>query len=79
MGNKKKRKVRNKTKDVLMDYYKTNMEYDEENRRRQKEEGVTTKGLKNLTYTEKDLYRHHCLGLDRNNHKIRDTLIGGIK
>ena len=44
MGNKKKRKVRNKTKDVLMDYYKTNMEYDEENRRRQKEEGRYHKG-----------------------------------
>ena len=63
MGNKKKRKVRNKTKDVLMDYYKTNMEYDEENRRRQKEEGVTTKGLKNLTYTEKTYIVISVLGL----------------
>ena len=63
MGNKKKRKVRNKTKDVLMDYYKTNMEYDEENRRRQKEEGVTTKGLKNLTYTEKTYIVIIVLGL----------------
>ncbi len=50
---KKKRKVRNKTKDILADYYRTNMEYDEENRRRQKEEGVKTKGLKNLNSTEK--------------------------
>ncbi len=40
---KKKRKVRNKTKDVLADYYRTNMEYDKENRRRQEEEGVSTK------------------------------------
>ena len=60
MGNKKKRKVRNKTKDVLMDYYKTNMEYDEENRRRQKKEGVTTKGLK---YTEKTYIVIIVLGL----------------
>ena len=46
-----------------MDYYKTNMEYDEENRRRQKEEGVTTKGLKNLTYTEKTYIVIIVLGL----------------
>ena len=63
MGNKKKRKVRNKTKDVLMGYYKTNMKYEEENRRRQKEEGVTTKGLKNLTYTEKTYIVIIVLGL----------------
>lgn len=50
---KKKRKYTNKTKDVLVDYYRTNREYDEENRRRQKEEGVKTKGLKNLNSTEK--------------------------
>ena len=50
---KKTRKVRNKTKDVLADYYRTNMEYDKENRRRQEEEGVKTKGLKNLNSTEK--------------------------
>lgn len=50
---KKKRKVRNKTKDILSDYYRTNMEYDRENRRRQEEEGVKTKGLKNLNSTEK--------------------------
>ena len=50
---KKKRKVRNKTKDVLADYYRTNMEYDKDNRRRQEEEGVKTKGLKNLNSTEK--------------------------
>ena len=47
---KKKRQVRNKTKDVLADYYRTNMEYD---RRRQEEEGVKPKGLKNLNSTEK--------------------------
>ena len=50
---KKKRKVRNKAKDVLADYYRTNKEYAEENRRRQEEEGVKTKGLKNLSSTEK--------------------------
>lgn len=50
---KKKRQVRNKTKDVLADYYRTNMEYDRENRRRQEEEGVKPKGLKNLNSTEK--------------------------
>ena len=50
---KKKRQVRNKTKDVLTDYYRTNMEYDRENRRRQEEEGVKPKGLKNLNSTEK--------------------------
>ena len=44
---KKKRQVRNKTKD------RTNMEYDRENRRRQEEEGVKPKGLKNLNSTEK--------------------------
>ena len=48
-----KKKARNKTKDMLADYYRTNKAYDEENRRRQKEEGVTSKGLKNLNNTEK--------------------------
>lgn len=60
---KKKKKVRNKTKDVLFDYYKTNRAYDEENRRRQKEEGVESKGLKNLTYTEKTYIVIIVLGL----------------
>jgi 1,4-dihydroxy-2-naphthoate octaprenyltransferase len=50
---KKKKQVRNKAKDVIADYYNTNKAYDEENRQRQKEEGVTTKGLKNLNTTEK--------------------------
>ena len=50
---KKKKQVRNKSKDVLADYYRTNKAYDEENRRRQKEEGVSSKGLKNLNTFEK--------------------------
>ena len=49
---KKKRQVRNKTKDVLADYYRTNMEYDSENRRRQEEEGGKPKGSKNRNSTE---------------------------
>lgn len=60
---KKKRKVRNKTKDMLADYYRTNKAYDEENRRRQKEEGVTTKGLRNLNTTEKTCIVVIVLGL----------------
>lgn len=50
---KNKKQIRNKTKDFLADYYRTNKAYDEENRRRQKEEGIETKGLKNLNPTEK--------------------------
>ena len=50
---KNKKQIRNKTKDYLADYYRTNKAYDEENRRRQKEEGVETKGLKHLNPTEK--------------------------
>ena len=61
--NKKKRQVRNKAKDVLADYYKTNMAYDEENRQRQKEEGVETQGLKNLNTTEKTCVAVIVLGL----------------
>lgn len=49
---KKKRQVRNKARDAIGDYYKTNMEYDKENRRRQEEEGVKPKGLKNLNPME---------------------------
>lgn len=60
---KKKKQVRNKAKDVLVDYYKTNKAYDEENRRRQKEEGVETKGLKNLNPTEKTCVVVIVLGL----------------
>ena len=52
-GKKKHKKVRNKSKDWLMDYYKTGREYDEENRRRQKEENADRpKGLKNLNAFE---------------------------
>ena len=48
-GKKKhKKQVRNKSKDWLMDYYQTGRAFDEENRRRQEEEGVPKpKGLKN--------------------------------
>ncbi len=62
-GKKKKKKVRNKTKDMLADYYRTNKAYDEENRRRQQEEGVSSKGLKNLNTTEKTCIVVIVLGL----------------
>ena len=53
-GKKKNRKkVRNKSRDVLMDYYKTGREFDEENRARREREGVKEpKGLKNLNSFE---------------------------
>ncbi len=60
---KNKRKVRNKTKDMLADYYRTNKAYDEENRRRQKEEGVTSRGLRDLNTTEKTCIAVIVLGL----------------
>jgi len=47
------KKYRNKTGEVLMDYVRTNREITEENRRRQEEEGVNEKGLKNLNSREK--------------------------
>ena len=62
-GKKKKKKVRNKTKDMLADYYRTNKAYDEENRRRQQEEGVSSKGLKDLNTTEKTCIVVIVLGL----------------
>ena len=60
---KKKKQVRNKTKDMIADYYMTNKAYDEENRRRQKDEGVDSKGLKNLNTTEKTCIVIIVLGL----------------
>ncbi|MDO4484958.1 MAG: hypothetical protein Q4C46_00020 [Bacillota bacterium] len=60
---KKKKQVRNKTKDFLFDYIKTNNAYTDENRRRQEEEGVKTKGLKNLNTTEKTCVAVIVLGL----------------
>lgn len=50
---KKKKQVRNRTGEMLFDYVKTNREYTEENRRRQEEEGVKSKGLKDLNSMEK--------------------------
>ena len=50
---KKKKKYTNKTGEMLFDYIKTNQQYTDENRRRQQEEGVQTKGLKNLNTMEK--------------------------
>ncbi|MEE0771690.1 MAG: hypothetical protein UIJ87_00765 [Anaerovoracaceae bacterium] len=50
---KKKKQYRNKTGEMLFDYVKTNRQYTEENRRRQEEEGVKTKGLKDLNTMEK--------------------------
>lgn len=60
---KKKKKVRNKTRDIIADYYETNKAYDQDNRRRQKEEGVSSKGLKNLNTTEKTCIVVIVLGL----------------
>lgn len=65
MSNKphKKKKTRNKTGEMLMDYVKTNQQYTDENRRRQEEEGVKPKGLKNLNTTEKTCVIVIVLGL----------------
>jgi cytoskeletal protein RodZ len=52
-GKKKHRKkVRNKSKDWLMDYYNTGRRFDEENRRRQEAEGNQPRGLRNLNSFE---------------------------
>ena len=48
---------------MIADYYMTNKAYDEENRRRQDEEGVRSKGLRNLNTTEKTLVAIIVLGL----------------
>lgn len=50
---KKKKQVRNKARDVIGDYYKTNNQYTRENRERQKTEGKREKGFKNWSPTEK--------------------------
>ena len=63
MSGKKGRKVRNRTKDMLSDYYRTNKAYEVENRRRQQEEGVDSRGLKNLNTTEKTCIAVIVLGL----------------
>ena len=63
MSGKKGRKVRNRTKDMLSDYYRTNKAYEEENRRRQQEEGVDSRGLKDLNTTEKTCIAVIVLGL----------------
>ena len=60
---RKKRKARNRTRDMIADYYRTNKAYDEDNRRRQKEEGMETRGLKNINPTEKALIAVIVLGL----------------
>lgn len=59
---KKKRKTRNKARDVFTDYYKTNTQYARENRQRQEDE-EKPKGLKNLNYTEKTYIVIIVLGL----------------
>ena len=47
---KKKREVRNKTKDWLTDYYQTGRQWDKENRERREKEGQKEeKGLRNLS------------------------------
>ena len=60
---KKKKQVRNKTGEFLMDYVRTNQLYTDENWRRQEEEGVKTQGLKNLNTTEKTCIVVIVLGL----------------
>lgn len=60
---KEKKQTRNKARDMIADYYRTNKAYDEENRRRQDEEGVKSKGLRNLNTTEKTLVAIIVLGL----------------
>ncbi len=60
---KKQKQTRNKARDMIADYYRTNKAYDEENRRRQDEEGVGSKGLRNLNTTEKTLVAIIVLGL----------------
>ena len=60
---KEKKQTRNKARDMIADYYRTNKAYDEENRRRQDEEGVSSKGLRNLNTTEKTLVATIVLGL----------------
>ena len=59
---KGKKQTRNKARDMIADYYRTNKAYDEENRRRQDEEGVRNKGLRNLNTTEKKLVAIIALG-----------------
>ena len=50
---KKKREVRNKSKDWLTDYYQTGREWDKENRERREREGKKEeKGLRNLNSFE---------------------------
>ncbi len=60
---KEKKQTRNKARDMIADYYRTNKAYDEENRRRQDEEGVSSRGLRNLNTTEKTLVAIIVLGL----------------
>ena len=60
---KEKKQTRNKARDMIADSYRTNKAYDEENRRRQDEEGVRSKGLRNLNTTEKTLVAIIVLGL----------------
>ena len=60
---KGKKQTRNKARDMIADYYRTNKAYDEENRRRQDEEGVSSRGLRNLNTTEKTLVAIIVLGL----------------
>lgn len=63
---KKKKNVRNKARDVVADYYKTNTAYARENRQRQSEEEQSTKKgwkWKNLSYTEKTYIVIIALGL----------------
>lgn len=57
----KKRQIRNKTKDMLSDYYITNKEYTEENKRRQHEETDYAE-KKKMSFSEKILIAVIVLG-----------------
>ncbi len=61
---KKKREVRNKSKDWLMDYYQTGREWDKDNRARRAAEGEKEeKGFRNLTSFEKGCIIVIALGI----------------
>ncbi|MCI7145774.1 MAG: hypothetical protein MR991_04985 [Clostridiales bacterium] len=51
---KKKKEVRNKSRDMLVDFYKTGREWDKDNRQRREEAGEKeNRGLRNLNTFEK--------------------------
>ena len=71
----KKRKVRNRARDVIGDYYKTNTQYTRENRERQKEQ--EKKGIEKLESYGKAVSNCHYTGADRYFLSICRFLKGG--